>query len=129
MRAWLCARPRHLAASLAHCAHPFAACGTPSAACSLPPACTCMHPPLRTLRCAVQAHWHEELAAFCDWGFHANEGEFVPHVMVKCTSPDGNSALEHPVRDLENPRCPRSHPRYLFPLGDGQGGARPQLHQ
>ena len=25
-------------------------------------------------------HWHGKLKAFCDWGTHANEGEFVPHV-------------------------------------------------
>ena len=79
----------------------------------------------------VRHHWHAELrggsGAFCDWGLQAAKGEFVAHVVVKCGAADGSS-IEHDVhpRELQGggapPKCPRSHPRFLFPLGDGAGG-------
>ena len=74
----------------------------------------------------VAQHWHEQLRAFCDWGVQAAKGEFVQHVVVKCGAADGSS-VEHdvPPNELQGPRgpsCPRKHPRFLFPLGDGAGG-------
>ena len=69
-----------------------------------------------------QHHWSPGLRAYCDWGRHANAGRFVQLVVVKCGTADGGSAVEHTVSDPERPDCPRSHPRFLFPLGDGKGG-------
>ena len=69
-----------------------------------------------------QHHWSPGLRAYCDWGRHANAGRFVQLVVVKCGTADGGSAVEHTVSDPQRPDCPRSHPRFLFPLGDGKGG-------
>tara|TARA_B100000795_G_scaffold60380_1_gene40410 strand:- start:47 stop:709 length:663 start_codon:yes stop_codon:yes gene_type:complete len=52
----------------------------------------------------------------------------VEHVVVKCGTPDGSASVEHdvPASELQQggpgPKCPRKHPRFLFPLGDGAGG-------
>ena len=70
-------------------------------------------------------HWSESLNAYADWGLHANRGDFVEHVVVKCATNDGRSQVEHDVLPPVGARpddCPRSHPRLLFPLGDGAGG-------
>lgn len=79
----------------------------------------------------VPLHWHPDAGtggAFCDHGVHANRGTFDELIVVKCATADGSAQIEHLVRDPRadaNPRtpeCPRSHPKFLFPLGDGSGG-------
>ena len=70
----------------------------------------------------VPSHWNAAARAFCDWGQHTNDADFVPHVVVKCATRDGAAQVEHAVADPQRPDCPRSHPRFLFPLGDGKGG-------
>ena len=70
-------------------------------------------------------HWSDSLNAYADWGLHANRGDFIEHVVVKCATNDGRSQIEHDVLPPVGARpddCPRSHPRLLFPLGDGAGG-------
>jgi len=52
---------------------------------------------------------------------HSNAGEFRPHYVGKCGAADGSS-IEHDFANPQNPKCPSSHPRFLFPLGDGAGG-------
>ena len=52
----------------------------------------------------------------------------MEHVVVKCGTADGSASVEHdvPASELQQggsgPKCPRKHPRFLFPLGDGAGG-------
>jgi mannosyl-oligosaccharide glucosidase len=80
------------------------------------------------LEALLLLHWNEKLQAFNDWGLQASAGEFVEHVVVKCGTPDGSASVEHdvPASELQQggagPKCPRKHPRFLFPLGDGAGG-------
>ena len=76
----------------------------------------------------VQLHWHDTLGAFCDWGLHANRGEFRPFYVVKCATRDGQQQVEHDIKDPQRPDCPRSHPRFLFPLGNGAGGLMTREH-
>jgi mannosyl-oligosaccharide glucosidase len=70
----------------------------------------------------IETHWSPSAGAFCDVGKHANSGKFVDLFVVKCATPDGRDMVEHAVPDPQRPACPRSHPRFMFPLGDGQGG-------
>ena len=103
-----------------------------------------IHCPLSTVHCRRQAaathslhppaspgsleplHWNAATKTFCDYGRHCNKGTYVPHVVVKCASADGAQQTEHlaKMQDLQakNPKCPATHPKYLFPLGDGAGG-------
>lgn len=76
----------------------------------------------------LEHHWSPEADAFCDWGQHANAGDFRPFYVVKCASADGASQVEHDILDPNRPDCPRSHPRFMFPLGDGQGGLLTRAH-
>ena len=74
------------------------------------------------LAALVDHHWDAPSGAFTDFGMHANDGSFAQLYVVKCASADGSDSIEHDVSDPNRPRCPRSHPRFLFPLGDGHGG-------
>lgn len=67
-------------------------------------------------------HWNEEAGAYCDYGYHSNEGEFKLHYVVKCGSADNTESVMHAIPNPRRPSCPRTHPRFLFPLGDGSGG-------
>jgi len=72
---------------------------------------------------ALEAHhWNEALGAYCDHGLHSNSGSFKTHYLVKCGTADGSSSIEHDLPNPNRPNCPNSHPRFLFPLGDGHGG-------
>ena len=70
----------------------------------------------------VTNHWSESHKAFCDYGHHANDGVFSRLYVVKCATNDGSAQIEHGVENPQRPSCPRTHPRFMFPLGDGQGG-------
>ena len=75
------------------------------------------------LAALTKLHWNERLGAFCDFGEHSNEGSFGKRYVVKCASRDGASQIEADVANPQRPDgCPSSHPRFLFPLGDGNGG-------
>lgn len=84
-------------------------------------------------------HWDSERALFADVGRTANEGRFVEHVVIKCQAEPPSQArgggggeaveVDVPMERLQRMAgsggrspCPRTHPRYLFPLGDGRGG-------
>lgn len=82
----------------------------------------------RLLSSLVSMHWHSEVQAFCDHGLHANAGSFTQFYVVKCATSDGAQQVEHDVADPQRPQCPRTHPRFLFPLGDGQGGLLTREH-
>lgn len=77
-------------------------------------------------------HWDEKRKRYCDYGLHANQGDYVKHIVVKCGKADDSSAVEHPLTpqhwkklqsgDTNIPPCPADHPKFMFALGDGQGG-------
>merc|ERR1719424_9421 len=77
-------------------------------------------------------HWDPKLKRYCDYGLHANQGEYVKHIVVKCGKQDDSSSVEHPLtpqlwQKLQKGQqgnqqpCPADHPKFMFPLGDGQG--------
>jgi mannosyl-oligosaccharide glucosidase len=77
-------------------------------------------------------HWDDKRNRYCDHGLHANQGAYVAHIVVKCGTEDGSNSVEHTLtgqqwQQLQQGhssahRCPAKHPKFLFPLGDGQGG-------
>lgn len=83
----------------------------------------------RYLESLDRFHWSELGNSFFDIGDHSEDGHIEHQVVVRCRDEQGN------VRDTTAPldrvrtrnvRCPASHPMYLFPLGDGQGGLKLQ---
>jgi mannosyl-oligosaccharide glucosidase len=73
-------------------------------------------------------HWDGRRRRFADVGLTANEGALVEHVVVRCARADGDDAVDAdaPLAAVRRARarspCPPSHPRFLWPLGDGAGG-------
>jgi hypothetical protein len=56
---------------------------------------------------------------------HSNRGKYIEHFVVKCGHNDGSNGVEHLVAPSAlaqgadpSKRCPSTHPRFLFPLGD-----------
>jgi len=72
----------------------------------------------------VQLHWNEEAQAFHDFGKHDNHGEFRKMVVVRCVNSQGQGVDAMVDQQSAEPQkqCPRSHPEFKFPLGDGAGG-------
>ncbi|KAH9068995.1 hypothetical protein Ae201684P_004692 [Aphanomyces euteiches] len=72
-------------------------------------------------------HWDSEDHLYYDYGLHSADGIFEDHVVIACQSSRGNSIqttaniaiLRSSGGDAG---CPESHPRFLYPLGDGSGG-------
>eukprot|EP00929_Paragymnodinium_shiwhaense_P076182 TRINITY_DN39117_c0_g1_i1.p1 TRINITY_DN39117_c0_g1~~TRINITY_DN39117_c0_g1_i1.p1 ORF type:complete len:855 (-),score=143.72 TRINITY_DN39117_c0_g1_i1:43-2607(-) len=77
-------------------------------------------------------HWDDKRKRYSDYGKHSNDGTYVPHIVIKCAQEDGSDAVEHGVAKTHyvqlqqgksnKPPCPEERPRFMFPLGDGQGG-------
>jgi len=77
-------------------------------------------------------HWDDSRKRYNDFGLHSNDGKYASHVVVKCGTPDGSASVEHALsmdqyKQLQQgrtklPPCPADFPKFLFPLGDGQGG-------
>ncbi|TMW67836.1 hypothetical protein Poli38472_007508 [Pythium oligandrum] len=76
-----------------------------------------------------RVHWNEEYQSFFDLGDHSEDGHIEQQVVIRCRNDQGH------IRDATTPyealrqqqqRCPPSHPNYMFPLGDGQGGLKLQ---
>eukprot|EP00405_Crypthecodinium_cohnii_P037889 CAMPEP_0206545338 /NCGR_PEP_ID=MMETSP0325_2-20121206/12077_1 /ASSEMBLY_ACC=CAM_ASM_000347 /TAXON_ID=2866 /ORGANISM="Crypthecodinium cohnii, Strain Seligo" /LENGTH=850 /DNA_ID=CAMNT_0054044305 /DNA_START=244 /DNA_END=2792 /DNA_ORIENTATION=- len=86
----------------------------------------------RLLESLDKYHWDAERKKYNDFGLHSNKGKFAQHVVVKCGKSDGSDPIEHTValdhfKQLQQGQstkqpCPPSHPKFLFPLGDGRGG-------
>lgn len=71
-------------------------------------------------------HWDTSANAYLDKGMHSATGEYKNLIVVKCQSATTNSMIESlaSLEDLQsriNP-CPKDFPRFLYPLGDGNGG-------
>lgn len=80
-----------------------------------------------SLRASLDAlHWSEASGTYQDWGLTASGGSLVEHVVFKCAAADGSQleadAPAEKLRRAASSACPRSHPQFLFPLGDGVGG-------
>lgn len=88
------------------------------------------------VRALAARHWDPDGVQYADVGRTTNDGRLVEHVVIKCErardAAAGRSAeqleadvplekLQHALRAARSP-CPRSHPVYLYSLGDGRGG-------
>lgn len=70
-------------------------------------------------------HWDEQRQSYFDVGEHSTDGIIENLVVVRCGDPSGDSVMwKAPMADVQRRRvrCPKSHPRFMFPLGDGNGG-------
>lgn len=68
-------------------------------------------------------HWNPEANMYQDWGLHDTKGSFAKRVVVQCESSagEGRQVAVDPSKE-PGPQCPRSHPHFKWPLGDGHGG-------
>jgi mannosyl-oligosaccharide glucosidase len=81
----------------------------------------------RLLRGLDGLHWDGAHRRYSDVGLTSNEGQLVEHVVIKCKQAHTDEQLQTDVpiaklRKAGRSPCPASHPHFLFPLGDGQGG-------
>lgn len=74
-------------------------------------------------------HWSDEYKSYLDYGLDSSNSEIVKQIAFRCQNPrDGASKdVLIPVEKASkikdpNEICPSSHSKYLFPLGDGNGG-------
>ncbi|DBA00262.1 TPA: hypothetical protein N0F65_007906 [Lagenidium giganteum] len=83
----------------------------------------------RFLEALDRYHWHDGLKSYFDIGDHSDDGHIEYQVAIRCRDEHGGildtTAPLDRVRTREV-HCPASHPMYLFPLGDGQGGLKLQ---
>nr|AIG56123.1 secreted protein [Achlya hypogyna] len=63
-------------------------------------------------------HWHDGL--YLDYGTHSADGLFVDRIVIRGI--DATASQAQLQRRDSTGLCPPSHPRYLYPLGDGAGG-------
>lgn len=81
-------------------------------------------------RCFVcwQVHWSERDGAYFDVGVHSERGVFRNLAVIRCASAsnqnDGvdEAVLPELLQQGGANLCPTHHPRYLWPIGDGNGG-------
>ncbi|EQC28871.1 hypothetical protein SDRG_13381 [Saprolegnia diclina VS20] len=70
-------------------------------------------------------HWSNGL--YLDYGLHSADGHFEDHIVIRCATVDGagidaTASARQLQRGDGSDVCPASHPRFLYPLGDGAGG-------
>lgn len=73
-----------------------------------------------------ELHWSAEHNGFFDVGVNNEDLTFSKDIIFRCSSPQDSSTTDVavPVEALQKGRsdfCPASHPKPLFPLGDGHG--------
>ena len=73
-----------------------------------------------------ELHWSAEHKGFFDVGVNNEDASFSQQIVFRCSNPKDSSTSDVavPVEDLQKGRkdfCPATHPKPLFPLGDGQG--------
>ncbi|KAF0692936.1 Aste57867_16047 [Aphanomyces stellatus] len=71
-------------------------------------------------------HWDNQDGLYYDYGRHSADGEFEDHLVIMCQNNRGQSmqttANVDVLRKARDDGCPVTHPRFLYPLGDGAGG-------
>uniref|UniRef100_A0AAV1V5C8 Mannosyl-oligosaccharide glucosidase n=1 Tax=Peronospora matthiolae TaxID=2874970 RepID=A0AAV1V5C8_9STRA len=70
-------------------------------------------------------HWNEEAQSYFDVGEHSEDGSIEYQVAVRCRNDQGKVAdatASKALVEAKKVKCPASHPRFMFPLGDGRGG-------
>ena len=77
------------------------------------------------LMAALEAqHWSERYGGYLDVGLHSERGDFVEMMVIRCARATNRDDAIDATASAANPRaCPASHPQYLWPIGDGSGGA------
>jgi mannosyl-oligosaccharide glucosidase len=73
-----------------------------------------------------ELHWSAEHHGFFDVGVNNEDGYFSQELVFRCSNPQDQSTRDvlvpmEAVRQRKQDFCPPSHPKPLFPLGDGQG--------
>ena len=73
-----------------------------------------------------ELHWSAEHNGFFDVGVNNEDLTFGQDIVFRCSSPGDSSTTDVPVpvevlQRGEKDFCPPSHPKPLFPLGDGAG--------
>lgn len=73
-----------------------------------------------------ELHWSAEHKGFFDVGLNTEDGYFTQEVLFRCSNPSDQSTMDVqvPVQFVKERRadfCPASHPKAMFPLGDGRG--------
>ena len=65
-------------------------------------------------------HWDAASGSYADFGSHIAGGDVEEHVVYRCAEATaGGGAIDVA---LPTGQCPPSHPRRMYPLGDGAGG-------
>jgi len=83
-----------------------------------------------TLRAALdEMHWSEQLQAYADVGVSGSKDQLRGEVLFRCGHPTDPTAavdVSVPVEVVKSGAafCPESHPKPLFPHGDGNGQVR-----
>jgi mannosyl-oligosaccharide glucosidase len=83
-----------------------------------------------TLRAALdEMHWSEQLQAYADVGVSGSKDQLRGEVLFRCGHPTDSTAavdVSVPVEVVKSGAafCPESHPKPLFPHGDGNGQVR-----
>jgi hypothetical protein len=74
-------------------------------------------------------HWSDEYKSYLDYGLDSTNSEIVQQIAFRCQNPIDGSSTDvliqvEKANKIKNPNdiCPPSHSKYLFPLGDGNGG-------
>jgi len=73
-----------------------------------------------------ELHWSAEHHGFFDVGINNEDAAFSQEIVFRCSNPRDQSSRDvsvpiDAVRKGRQDFCPASHPKPMFPLGDGQG--------
>jgi mannosyl-oligosaccharide glucosidase len=71
-------------------------------------------------------HWSDIRGGYFDFGLVNESATFVQEILFRCSSNDQQSMKDIyvplPLLESREQFCPETHPRPLYPLGDGKGG-------
>jgi hypothetical protein len=73
-----------------------------------------------------ELHWSDQHHGFFDVGLNDEDGHFLQEMVFRCSNPQDQSFKDIAVsmdviRQRRQDFCPTSHPKPLYPIGDGQG--------
>lgn len=76
-----------------------------------------------------ELHWSEKMQTYADVGLAGSQDQLRSEVVFRCVSPTEPQKMVDisvPVDVVKSgaPFCPESHPKPLFPHGDGNGGVQ-----